>query len=421
VASDKKPMNTQPTPILNSLNSLERLRVAEPSLDPNALHGPLGKIIETIEPDTEAHPAAILIHALIGMGNLMGRGPYFQVQDTRHYTNLNAVVCGNSATARKGYSAGIAKRILSQIDPDWLMFNKKSGLQSGEAIVAHLQDQPATNPPTPQDKRLFLLEEEFAQVLQACKGKSNVSAIIRKSWDGDQLALLTKKNSITATDCHISIIGHITRKELRKLLSSNDSSNGFGNRFLWIFSKGTKLLPHPTALNLQAVNKELQMLKSAVSNAESMGEVEIQRSSQADLLWKDLYNELNDLPEGLYGDAISRGPAQVMRLALLYCLLDGQKTIEVSHLVAAKALWNYSRDSARWVFDDYVVSDNAIKVLKVLDDRKQLTGTDIFRIHNNKLSAEGKQAILNEIRDEIEIEIQKTGGRDEEIIRKKAA
>jgi hypothetical protein len=90
-------------------------------------------------------------------------------------------------------------------------------------------------------------------------------------------------------------------------------------------------------------------------------------------------------------------------------------------LVAAKALWNYSRDSARWVFDDYVVSDNAIKVLKVLDDRKQLTGTDIFRIHNNKLSAEGKQAILNEIRDEIEIEIQKTGGRDEEIIRKKAA
>jgi hypothetical protein len=415
-------MNAQTVPqTLNSLNSLHHLRVPEPTLDPRALHGPLGKIIQTIEPVTEAHPAAILAHALIGLGNLMGRGPYFQVQDTRHYTNLNAVICGNSATARKGYSAGIAKTILKQIDPHWLQFNLKSGLQSGEAIVAHLQDLPFTDPPFPQDKRLLLLEEEFAQVLQACRGKSKVSAIIRSAWDGDQLALLTKKNPITATGCHISIIGHITRKELRKLLSSNDTSNGFANRFLWVFSKGTKLLPNPAPLNLKAISKEIRKLQKAVSKASSMGEVRIHRTIQANYCWEELYRELNETPEGLYGDSICRGPAQVMRLALLYCILDGQKAIEVYHLLAAKAFWDYCRDSAHWVFDDYTISEKAVKVLKTLEERKHLTGTDLFRMFNNKLSAEGKLTILHEIKDEIDIEVQKSGGRNEEVIQLKAA
>jgi len=407
---------------LNSLNSPELLQVPEPSLDLSALHGPLGTIMDSIQPDTEAHPAAILIQTITGLGNIIGRGPYCQIHETRHYANLFTVVVGASSVARKGTAWGIAKTLLNQVDPSWVSSNVKNGLQSGEAIVANLQDLPISDTSLLLDKRLCLVEDEFSQVLQAGKRNgSKVSSIMRLGWDHGNLNLLTKKNPLTATGCHISVIGHITRKELRKLLSSNDASNGFANRFLWIFSKRTKLLPLAPSLNLNAISRELQMVQNAVFKASKIGEVEIKRSTLADLLWKDLYNELNDIPEGLWGDTISRGPAQVMRLALLYCLLDGQKTIEPEHLLAAKALWNYSRDSARWVFEEHIISNKALKLLRTLEERNHLTGTDMFRMFNNKLSAEGKKALLHEIKDKIVIEVQKSGGRDEEVIRMKAA
>ncbi|MCX8492955.1 MAG: hypothetical protein ORN23_01835 [Chthoniobacterales bacterium] len=407
---------------LNSPNSLEPLRVPEPNLDIRALHGPLGTIVDTIQPDTEAHPAAILIQAMTGLGNIIGRGPYCQIQENRHYANLFTIVVGASSVARKGTAWGIAKTLLNQIAPSWVSSNIKNGLQSGEAIVGHLQDFPISDTSLLLDKRLCLVEDEFSQVLQAGKRNgSKVSSIMRLGWDHGNLHLLTKKNPLTATGCHISVIGHITRKELRKLLSSNDTSNGFANRFLWIFSKRTKLLSQAPSLDLNSITKELQMLENAVFKASRMGEVEIKRSARADLLWNDLYKELNDIPEGLWGDTTSRGPAQVMRLALLYCLLDGEKTIEPHHLLAAKALWNYSRDSARWVFEEYTVSDPALRILKALEDGKTLSGADIHRINHNKLSAEEKNAALEEIKDEIDLEVRKTRGRDKVTVRRKAA
>jgi len=422
VAINRGELSESSTPSLNSLNSPHHLRVPEPTLDLRALHGPLGAIMDIIQTDTEAHPAAILIQTMTGLGNIIGRGPYCQIQENRHYANLFTVVVGASSVARKGTAWGIAKTLLNQIEPSWVSSNIKNGLQSGEAIVAHLQDLAISDTSLLLDKRLCLVEDEFSQVLQAGKRNgSKVSSIMRLGWDHGNLHLLTKKNPLTATGCHISVIGHITRKELRKLLSSNDASNGFANRFLWIFSKRTKLLPQAPSLDLNAISRELQMLQSAVFKASKMGEVEIKRSALADLLWDDLYKELNDIPEGLWGDTTSRGPAQVMRLALLYCLLDGEKTIEPHHLLAAKALWNYSRDSARWVFEEYTVSDPALRILKALDDGKALSGADIHRINHNKLSAAEKNAALEEIKDQIELEVRKTGGRDEVTVRRKAA
>ena len=422
VAINRGELSESSTPFLNSLNSPHHLRVPEPTLDLRALHGPLGAIMDTIQTDTEAHPAAILIQTMTGLGNIIGRGPYCQIQENRHYANLFTVVVGASSVARKGTAWGIAKTLLNQIEPSWVSSNIKNGLQSGEAIVAHLQDLSISDTSLLLDKRLCLVEDEFSQVLQSGKRNgSKVSSIMRLGWDHGNLHLLTKKNPLTATGCHISVIGHITRKELRKLLSSNDASNGFANRFLWIFSKRTKLLPQAPSLDLNAISSELQMLQSAVFKASKMGEVEIKRSAKADLHWDDLYKELNDIPEGLWGDTTSRGPAQVMRLALLFCLLDGEKTIEPHHLLAAKALWNYSRDSARWVFEEYTVSYPALRILKALEHGKTLSGADIHRINHNKLSAEEKNAALEEIKDEIEVEVHKTGGRDEVTVRRKAA
>src|SRR5262245_51970520 len=45
------------------------------SLDTAAYHGLAGNIVRTIEPASEADPAALLVQTLVAFGNAIGRGP----------------------------------------------------------------------------------------------------------------------------------------------------------------------------------------------------------------------------------------------------------------------------------------------------------------------------------------------------------
>jgi hypothetical protein len=68
------------------------------------MSGLAGKIVTTIEPYTEADPVALLVHLLVGFGNMVGPGPHFRVEYTKHPARLNAVLVGESSKARKGQS-----------------------------------------------------------------------------------------------------------------------------------------------------------------------------------------------------------------------------------------------------------------------------------------------------------------------------
>jgi hypothetical protein len=53
-----------------------------PRIDHAAFHGLAGDVVRTIEPHSEADPVAILIQVLAFVGNVIGRGPYYQVELT---------------------------------------------------------------------------------------------------------------------------------------------------------------------------------------------------------------------------------------------------------------------------------------------------------------------------------------------------
>ena len=94
------------------------------------------------------------------------------------------------------------------------------------------------------DKRLLVIESEFANVLKQIERQGNTLSVVgRQAWDGTTLGIMTKNSPAKATDPHISIIGHITTEELKRCLSTTESANGFGNRFLWVAVKRSKLLP----------------------------------------------------------------------------------------------------------------------------------------------------------------------------------
>ena len=68
---------------------------------------------------------------------------------------------------------------------------------------------------------------------------------------------------------------------------------------------------------------------------------------------------LKNIPEppGLVGSITARAEAQILRLSLTYALLDGSPVIELPHLEAAAALWDFSAASVEHVFGTTTIGD----------------------------------------------------------------
>jgi hypothetical protein len=90
---------------------------------------------------------------------------------------------------------------------------------------------------------ILALPRPFAATLQVITRKRQrlVAGHARRLGDGKSpLQVLAKNSPTIATDAHISIIGHVTEHEVRRLLTENEMANGFANRFLWIAARTTR-------------------------------------------------------------------------------------------------------------------------------------------------------------------------------------
>jgi hypothetical protein len=122
--------------------------------------------------------------------------------------------------------------------------------------------------------------------------------------------------------------------------------NGFANRFLWLLVRRSKLLcDGGAALDLAPFGRQLGQ---AIDFARRVGSMS--RDARAGDLWRQVYPLLTAERAGLYGAVTSRAEAQVLRLSMLYALLDSSGAIRPPHLRAALALWSYADASALRVF-----------------------------------------------------------------------
>ena len=255
------------------------------------------------------------------------------------------VLVGDSAKARKGSSFDHVARLLAQADPTFTS-RLTTGLSSGEGLIWAVRD-PQGQDPGAVDKRLLVIEPEFATVLKSTgRELSTLSPTLRSAWDGRPLALLTRTAPARATEAHISIVGHITQTELRRHTTTVEIANGFLNRFVFAAVRRVRLLPEggdPDPLKGTGVSR---YLTSVLTHARTVGRATL--SPAARELWWQIYPQLTHPADGLLGQLTARAEAHTIRLALIYTLLDGQKSIESEHLHAAVALWDYARRSAAW-------------------------------------------------------------------------
>lgn len=385
-----------------------------PTLAPEALQGLAGEIVRAIDPYTEADPVAVLVQLLCGFGNLVRDTPHFRVEFTQHPARFFFALVGETAKARKGTSWSTLRRGFTLVDERWAKDRMTYGLSSGEGLIHAVRDpryekqairekgrvvdyQEVLVDEGVSDKRLLLIEEELASVLKVMAREGNIlSPILRQAWDSGDLHPLTKANPIRATGAHVSIIGHVTKDELLKLLNETEQGNGFANRFIWLVVKRSKCLPKPKPMPDEQLTTLAEKLKKAIAFAATVGEVD--RDSEADKIWEEIYSVLSEGRPGMTGAILARAEAQVMRLALCYALLDCSSLISLTHLNAAIALWDYAEASARFIFGNATGDAVADRILEGLRIHGELSESDILhRLFQRNMKAERVRAAVSRL------------------------
>jgi hypothetical protein len=403
-----------------------------PVLAQEAHYGLAGEFVRLVEPHTESDTVALLMQFLTGFGNLIGKGAYAKVEADTHYCNLYGVAVGESSKSRKGTSWGQVKLPLTTVDPGWKS-RVKSGLSSGEGLIFQVRDpimkreakkqkgqtvyEDVIVDPGEDDKRLLVVESEFANVLRQLAREGNIlSPVMRDAWDTGDLGTLTKNSPTKATGAHVSIIGHITKGELKRYLTRTEAGNGFGNRILWFCVKRSKVLPEGGRIYEVDFAPFLKRLGEAIFFAQCAGVVT--RTPEARSLWAKVYPDLSEGKPGLVGALTSRAEAQVLRLSMIYALLDAEKFVRVPHLLAALTVWDYCETSVRYIFGQAIgdpVADVILEALKVAPDG--LTRTEISNnLFGRHETAERIQLAVGELlgRGLITIETIETTGRPTE-------
>jgi hypothetical protein len=104
-------------------------------------------------------------------------------------------------------------------------------------------------------------------------------------------------------------------------------------------------------------------------------------TDEATKAWGATYKDLSAERPGLLGAVTARAEAQVIRLALIFCLLDGKDKIDTAHLEAAMAIWAYCDESAALIFGDSLgdpVTDDILTALR--RSASGMTRTDISNL-----------------------------------------
>lgn len=350
-----------------------------PQPDPICLHGLVGDVARAGSEGTETNAHAIAANFMAYLSCAIGRGVYLPIGNTRHHTRLFCLHIGRSGRGRKGDAVSLVLRIdaaLRAIDDAFAPQVHRGGLSTREGLAALIHDgyrQGRHDVPAIEDKRLWVVESEFANVLhQGRRDGNTLSAALRDCWDGIDLKPATKSNRVYASDPHVCLSGAISPIELRGLMSAREMSNGFANRFFMIWAERARMLPFPKetpqAVVEHLARRTLEVL--AFVRADRHDECEhlkMELSPQAQWRYAQLYRgELHDgVDDGAIGALLERSAPMLLRLAMLMALTDLQTRIDAQHIDAAMAWIRHATASVRFVFVSAAEDARLVQVLEL--------------------------------------------------------
>lgn len=388
------------TPAAESGNPTQGLASHRNAPVPNraCLYGLVGEVACVGGEGTETNPYAIAANFMTYLSCAIGRGVYLPIGNTWHHTRLFCLHIGRSGRGRKGDALSLVMRLdqaIRQLNADFAPQIHRGGLSSREGLVALMHDgyKHVRQEFAPiNDKRLWVVESEFANVLHQGRREGNtLSAALRDCWDGVCLKPATKSNRLYASHPHVCLSGAISPGELTGLMTARELTNGFANRFLVIWAERTQILPFPKPTSQDTVDdlakRILKVLEFVGADQHSCRDhLRMDLSAEAQWRYAQLYrSELNeDVGSELVNAMLERRAPMLLRIAMLFALTDLQNRVNVPHIEAAMAWMHYATATVRYVFVSAAEEAKMVqtinlsnKVLSFLQERGKATRSEI--------------------------------------------
>ncbi len=427
-ANDAKPPDKDDSPL------------APPVMATDGFPGILGAIVAAATENSEAHPVAVATNVIGLFSCAIGRVAFQRIGDAHIHARPFQLIVGRSGKSRKGTAEHTPREIFKRADAllrerhhttDRLRIHA-GGLSTGEGVAFAIRDPKDPDEKTGkggdmgvEDKRLMVIESEFANVLAQIKREGNIlSATIRNLWDGRDIEPLTKSNLMTATRPHVVVLGHITAFEIREKSSENDAANGLLNRFMLLHAHRPKLVPLPEPTPDAVLDSLAIRVANAIDFATG-GEphrnnaIEIAMNPAARAVWVDLYPRITQDAEGKAGSLMARAEVYARMLAMVFALLASRSEITPDDLLSAQTWVEYWRRSIEYIFltgeaaDDLTDFDN--EVLRVVADQPGVKLSEVQERWKRKKTQEVKtslEKLLNLAPPQIEMRRDEgTGGR----------
>jgi Protein of unknown function (DUF3987) len=378
--------------------------IASPVIRAEAFYGVLGEVVEVAKPSTEADPAAILASLLCGVGVLMGQTPHLQIGRTKHPLIVWPLLFGRTGSGRKGEATNTAELYLEAAHRDFVKL-RTSGLSSGEGLIEAIRDPTEVkhgknNVETvgTTDKRLFVVEPEFASVMARARREGNtLAAVLRQAWDGRPLSTLNR-SPLKAKSSHVGIVGHVTPREFRLRLAEAEMSGGLYNRFLPIWSERAHLLPIPPALDANAIALLANKVRTGMTHA-AKTIAPIGLTTEAQVVWSEelypRYAGMDDSDEA-WVEFSRRAAPNCRRVAAVYAVLDGRSHVGLADLQAAAALIDFSMTTAQYVLGHQSTNPRLDRIRRAIDTRPNgLTRTEVSDLFARNLAANVLDELLS--------------------------
>jgi Protein of unknown function (DUF3987) len=377
--------------------------ISPPQPTPGMFYGMVGDVARIAGTGTEVNPVAAVTVYLSFLGANVGRDTFLPINNTFHHPRLFTMHIGRSGRGGKGDSQQLTHRIrqrIESIDSALLGKTHSGGLSSREGLATLIHDGFGESPAI-ADKRLWIIESEFANVLHQSKREGNtLSSALREVWDGGDIKPATKSKAVGVSNPHIGIHANITPAELSKLMGAGEMTNGFANRFLMIWAENTGYVPFPTPTPERLIDdlaeKTIEIIHYAKGGyPNSTNSLEMNLSKAAKDHYAEVYRELRrPLDSEFISAMLERRAPYALRLAMLFALSDQTRVIESCHLQAAMEWIAYAVHTVKFVFADKInnqqqaeARQHAAKILAFLQLRPD--GSSIREIHNECFQKHG--------------------------------
>ncbi len=388
--------------------------VPVPVLDAAARHGLIGAYLDLVEDETEVNVAPVGAMLLVNLGTLIGRAATVHIGEHHHHANLFLLPVGETSTGGKGSADAVVERLITEVEPSFVVRHVLGGFGSGEAVVYEMRD---VKDETAVEKRRVITEAEFSAGLRVARREQSIlSQIIRQGFDYKPIQHRTKSHgAIIATGHHLAIVGAITPKELAECSTDLDMENGYLNRFLFVHSEIVRVLPFGGRIDGAEVRSIAGHIRNALDKLADRPTAEylITAGGEIGELWGPWYHKVR-FGTGTVPALTRRQHVHVPRMALILAVLDGAGALGADHLRAAMAWSDYSVATVERLFGRSATG-KAAQLLEAIREagRDGLDGTAQRNLFARNLGGSEIEALRHQLEERHLIHTFKkpTGGR----------